>query len=72
MTLIWRDLGLEGDGGARGQGWGAQGHTDVLHSFSIALIRNVSPQDGLWPGSEFKINILAPTVSHRNSGVEMV
>lgn len=27
--------------------------------FSIALIRNVFPQDGLWPGSEPNVNILA-------------
>lgn len=26
----------------------------------------MSPQDGLWPGSEPKINILAQTVSHWN------
>lgn len=40
---------------------GAQRGPDVLHTFSIALVRNVFPQDGLWPGSEpnVLVNILA-------------
>lgn len=38
--------------------------------FSIAPIRNVFPQDGLWPGSEPNVNILA-TASPLNR-IEMV
>lgn len=38
--------------------------------FSMALIRNVFPQDGLWPGSEPNVNIL--TEASPLNPVEMV
>lgn len=53
----WRDLGLDGVAQV-----GVEGHRETqmfCRVFSIALIRNVFPEDGLWPGSEPNVNILA-------------
>lgn len=50
---------LEVDGVPQGQSWEHREAQMFCIVFSIAPIRNVFPQDGLWPGSEPNVNILA-------------